>query len=341
MWLRWVLAVSLAWAAVLAACRESPGHAAPPDAAPSILTGDDGGGHPDAAAFAPSRSDGGARAFDPVDPAFVADAKSFTLKLPPRPGDWLDRFHEAGTTFEQYIRSAPVTRTAQRDRIVLQPLGPFRRDERVLLEKLREYTAAFFDCPVVVAPDLPLPQKGRRTRQEGGRRWTQHHTKVILHDVLAPRLPDSAVAYLGVTMADLYPEASWNFVFGEATLDERVGVYSLVRFFPGFTGDTETPAARTLGLLRSFKLLSHETGHMFGLQHCARFECLMNGTNSLEETDRSPAVLCPVCLEKLAWNLRLDVRHRYADLLAIYRREGLAELASWTEARLQTIGPER
>ena len=142
-------------------------------------------------------------------------------------------------------------------------------------------------------------------------------------------------------MSDLYPEPGWNFVFGEATLDERVGVYSLVRYFPGFTGEKDTPAARTLGLLRSFKVLSHETGHMFGLHHCARFECLMNGSNSLDETDRSPATLCPVCLKKLAWNLHFDMRRRYASLLAVYEREGLTELARWTEARLQKIGPER
>ena len=113
--------------------------------------------------------------------------------------------------------------------------------------------------------------------------------------MLAPRLPNDAIAYLGITMGDLYPEASWNFVFGEATLDERVGVYSLVRYFPGFTGEKDTPAARTLGLLRSFKVLSHETGHMFGLHHCARFECLMNGTNSLEETWTGAPAPCAPC----------------------------------------------
>ncbi len=339
--LRWVLILSLLASAALAACRRSPGSAPSPSAAPSVLAGDDDAGHPEAAAPPRPRLDGGARAFDPDNPAFVADPESFTPKLRPRPGDWLERFHETGNTFEEYVRSSPVTRTAERDRIVLQPLGPFRGSERKLLETLREYTAVFFDCPVIIAPDLPLPQEGRRSRQEGGRHWTQHQTKVILHDLLAPRLPDNAVAYLGITMGDLYPEPSWNFVFGEATFDERVGVYSLVRYFPGFWGEKDTPAARKLGLLRSFKVLSHETGHMFGLRHCTRFECLMNGTNSLDETDRSSATLCPVCLEKLTWNLHLDVRQRYARLLAIYRREGLAEVARWTEARLQKIGPER
>jgi archaemetzincin len=334
--LRWALIVSLLFAA-LAACRGSPRE--PPPLPPAGK--DEAEGARQAPAPASSTPVSGGRGFDPGDRAFSADPESFTPKRPPRRGDWLERFPETGTTFEEYVRSRPVTRTAQRDKIVLQPLGPFREDERKLLETLREYTAVFFDCPVVIAPDLPLPKKGRRSRHEGGQRWVQHHTQVILHEVLAPKLPDDAVAYLGITMSDLYPEASWNFVFGEATLDERVGVYSLVRYFPGFTGDEDAPAARKLGLLRSFKVLSHEAGHMFGLHHCARFECLMNGTNSLDETDRSSGTVCPVCLKKLAYNLRFDVRRRYARLLSIYQREGLTELAEWTEARLQKIGAEK
>jgi archaemetzincin len=339
--LRWLLILSLFSAALAAACSRSRGSAPSPSIAPgpTIPAAYDDASHPDAVAPPRRQSDGGARVFDPGDPAFIADPESFALKLPPRPGDWLERVAETGITFDEYVGAGPLRRTARRDRIVLQPLGPFREGERALLEKLREYTAVFFDCPVVIAPDLPLPEKGRRSHEEGGRRWTQHHTKGILHELLAPRLPDDAVAYLGITMADLYPEPSWNFVFGEATFDERVGVYSLVRFFPGFAGEKDRPAARTLGLLRSFKLLSHETGHMFGLHHCAQFECLMNGSNSLEETDRSSATLCPVCLKKLAWNLDFDTRSRYTRLLAIYQREGMTELARWTEARLQKIGP--
>jgi archaemetzincin len=311
-----------------AACREpTPAPAtAPPSASAS-------------ASAAPVRAK--AQGFDPRDRAFDPDPESFPTKRPPRPGDWLERFPETGTTFEEYVRSSPVGRTAQRTTIVLQPLGSFTADERRLLETLREYTETFFDCATTVAPDLPLPPKGRRTKREGGRAWTQHYTQVILHEVLAPRLPENAIAYLGITMSDLYPEPSWNFVFGEATLDERVGVYSLIRYFPAFEGGKDTPEARRLGLLRSFKVLSHEAGHMFSLHHCARFECLMNGTNSLDETDRSPLHECPVCLKKLAFNLRFDVRERYQKLAAIYRREGLADEARWVDERLAKIAAER
>ena len=38
---------------------------------------------------------------------------------------------------------------------------------------------------------------------------------------------------------------------------------------------------------------------MFGISHCVHFHCRMNGSDSLEESDRSPMHLCPVCLRKL------------------------------------------
>lgn len=315
----------LALPAALLACRAAP---APTRAAPSAAP-------PSAPPPPPPSSTPG---FDPWDAAYAPDPESFTRKPPPRPGDWLARFPETGSTFAEYARSRPAGRTAERDELVLQPIGPFRDDERRLLGTLRDFASAFFDCPAILAPDLPLPEKGRRRREDGSHRWTQVHTKVFLEELLPKRLPRQAIAYLGITMTDLYPEPSWNFVFGQATFEERVGVYSLARYFPSFEGEKATAESAKLALLRSFKVLTHEAGHMFSLHHCAEYECLMNGTNSLEETDRSVAHLCPVCLKKLAYNLRFDVRARYGRLQALFEREGLEEAAGWIRGRLGRIG---
>ena len=77
---------------------------------------------------------------------------------------------------------------------------------------------------------------------------------------------------------------------------------------------------------------------MFTVSHCVRYECVMNGSNSLEEMDRQPAFLCPVCLKKLAWNLGFDVRARYARLRAIYETEGLTAQVEWIDSRMRRIG---
>jgi archaemetzincin len=58
-------------------------------------------------------------------------------------------------------------------------------------------------------------------------------------------------------------------------------------------------------------VLEHETGHMVGLAHCIYFNCLMNGSNHLAESDRRPLHLCPVCLRKLQWSIGFDVVARY------------------------------
>ncbi len=277
-------------------------------------------------------------AFRSDDKAFAEDPEHFPPKRPAEEGDWLARFPETGTTFEEYQSSNFTRKTAARNRIVLQPLGPFDEQQTRLLHKLRDYTAIFFDTPTDLAQGIPLPERGRRRRTPRGPGKEQFSTRVILHEVLKPRLPKNAVAYLGVTFGDLYPEPTWNYVFGEASLEERVGVYSLVRYFASFSGEPDTAEARKTALLRSFKVLGHEAGHMFSLHHCVRYECLMNGSNSLEEMDRSPAFLCRVCLKKLAYNLRFDVRARYRRLRALYARDGLGELVHWLDARLARIG---
>ena len=55
-------------------------------------------------------------------------------------------------------------------------------------------------------------------------------------------------------------------------------------------GARETGAAqadyRLTILYRSCKVLSHEVGHLFGIEHCIYYECLMCGCNHLEEFDK-------------------------------------------------------
>jgi archaemetzincin len=272
----------------------------------------------------------------PADP-FAFDPAFFEKKRKPRLGDWLAEFHEPGQSFAQYMAQAPKGLTSKRNVIVLQPIGPFSPDELAVLETLREFASAFFQLRVRVEKPVPMPDHGKRARTSGTMAWTQYHTRTLMGDVLLPRLPEDAVCYLGITMADLYPDPSWNFVFGEATFTNRVGVYSLIRYTNRFWGRPETERSRKLALYRSFKVLAHETGHMFSLAHCTAHECLMNGSNSLDETDRSTIHLCPECLHKLQWNLKLDVLRHYRQLQVVYQRDGFADDASWIRRRIAAL----
>ena len=251
----------------------------------------------------------------------------------PTGSDWLACHHEAGETFEEYVRSDPVKLTKTRNRIVLQPVGAFTEKQTAMLTAMREFMSIYFQCKVDLFKPVPLPKKGFRTLPTG----PQYLTKSITRDILLPKLPDDAASYMGVTCADIYPGPGWNFVFGEAYLRLRVGVQSLARYYPSFWGQRRPKDEDTIVLRRALQTLTHEAGHTFSMQHCTYFQCNMNGSNSLPESDRRHIHLCPVCLKKLQWNRGFDVRKRCRGLLAFYKKRGLKPEAEWVEKRLKEL----
>jgi len=272
------------------------------------------------------------RAFAPAD--------DFEPVPAPGPSDWLAVHPESGQSFEQFVRSGPNRPDQKRNILYLQPLGEFRPGVAPPLDSLREYAAAYFALEVRVLPSLSLDRQNITTR----RNPTTGHRQLLTTDILTTlkkRIAADAFCLLGITMEDLYPEPSWNFVFGQASLRERVGVYSFARYDPAFYGVPRGgDYARTL-LRRSAKVLVHETGHMFGLAHCVYFRCVFNGSNHLDESDARPLHECPVDLRKLHHSIGFDVPQRYASLRRFYRKVGFEDEAAWTHRRLEWIvGPE-
>jgi archaemetzincin len=140
-------------------------------------------------------------------------------------------------------------------------------------------------------------------------------------------------------MTDLYPDPSWNFVFGQASTRDRVGVYSFARYDPRFYGQAPSADSRMLMLRRSLKVLAHETCHMFGIEHCVWFRCLMNGSNHLAESDARSLHLCPVDLRKLQWSIGFEVVERYRRLRDFHRQTGFEDEGQWLDKRLRFIAP--
>ena len=269
------------------------------------------------------------------------DDSDFERMGKPKPGEWLYHFHERGQSFDDYKAAHPPRPTASRRVVVLQPVGPFSSLERTILGKATEFAGIWFDLPTRIEPSLPLPESGwDRIRRFS---WLeqpvkQYKTGYFLTRLLPGGFPADAVCYLAITMVDLYPEESWNFVFGQASLSQRVGVYSMARYFPQFWGQKESPDTYYLALRRSCKVLAHEVGHIFGLAHCVYYRCAMSGSNSLEESDRRPLHLCPICLKKLQWNRGFDTIKRYEGLREFLRNQDLKEEAAWISLRLKRIG---
>jgi archaemetzincin len=141
-------------------------------------------------------------------------------------------------------------------------------------------------------------------------------------------------------MTDLYPEPSWNFVFGQAMLTGRVGVFSFARYDPAFYGEKRGTDWKKTLLRRSLKVLAHETAHMFGLGHCVYFECIVSGSNHLGETDARPMHLCPVCLRKLQKSAGFDVSAQHRALQKFYKENGFAAEAAFMSRRIKRIEGE-
>jgi len=254
---------------------------------------------------------------------------------PPQPGDWLDRHHEPGQTFRQYVHSRPIRPDARRRTIYIQPLGDFSKTQREIVNLTAEFMGLYFDLPVKIREDLPLaeiPARARRKHPSWG--MDQILTTYVLHDVLQPRLPGDAVVFLAFTPSDLWPGEGWNFVFGQASLRQRVGVWSIYR-----NGDPEeSDAAFRLCLLRTLKTATHETGHMFSMMHCTLFECNMCGSNHRAESDRRSIALCPHCLAKLCYATGADPQNRFERLIAFCKAHGLEPEQAFYEKSLQALG---
>ncbi|MEO7539020.1 MAG: archaemetzincin [Pyrinomonadaceae bacterium] len=230
-----------------------------------------------------------------------------------KPGnsDWLASHNEPGQTFEQYLDADPTKPTKERQTIYVLPLGTFTLKQRKVIDATTGYLAAFYDLPVrqMAAKELKaLYPNFRQNRLTHSRQFKTGH---ILKDVLIPILPADAAALIAFTADDLFPDESLNYVFGQASLEDRVGVWSLFRL------DDNTNERGFV--LRTLKVAVHETGHMFSMRHCTKYECVMSGTNHLAETDSRPIDACPECMAKVCWLSDTDPGDRYRRLEAYCR----------------------
>ena len=225
-------------------------------------------------------------------------------------GEWLAEHAETYQSFEDYIKSKPVRPSANRNKIYVQPMGKFSVNQNEIVNLTITYLAAFYGLQVVkleALTDTIIYKKSRINNHTGG---LQLYTEHLLDKVLRPKLPDSGVVMIGLTSIDLYPDKTWNYVFGQALLTKRVGVWSMNRFGnPSLSFE-----AYTLCLSRTIQTASHEIGHMFGIEHCIKYECCMNGSNHLQESDKAPRWFCWECLQKICWNTGYDMKKHLEEM---------------------------
>ena len=250
-------------------------------------------------------------------PSLQEDEEGFTKLGPPKRGEWRDVFKEAPQSYEKYIAGGVNRKSEKRKTFYIQPLGTAGKNYKEVLERMGLYAEPFFGVTAKVLEPIPMFEDALDAKRG------QYDASMIIH-LLADRVPDDALVYIGITDKDLYSEGM-NFVFGEASLSWRCGIYSLVRY------QTKDEALFTR---RSLKLLSHESGHILSIEHCVTYACVMQGANNLREDDSHPMHLCPIDLKKVLWNTGIDRDERYRKLQPLYEKWGLKPEAAWVAKRL-------
>ncbi len=260
-------------------------------------------------------------------PASLAQLIPFHDAMPtPRPGEWLAEHKEPGQTLAEYRKTNHVKAVPERKTIYVQILGDMTERQKKIIGTAKEYLEIYFGLPVKMLPSVSVsrfPKTAQRTHPS----WGNHQllTSYILEKVLQPRLPKDACVLIAFTGHDLYPGDGWNFVFGYASYQDRVGVWSIYR-----NGDpAESDEDYTLCLKRTLRLATHETLHMFSMLHCTQYRCNLNGVNHLQEADATPLWLCPECLGKLKLATGADLKKRFDALIAFHDKHSFADEAAF------------
>jgi len=268
------------------------------------------------------------RAFDPA----------IDFEPPHEPGedDWLAAHPEPGQSYDQFVASDPNKPDATRRVLYLLPIGAIDGEGAPPLEPLVAVIHAFYGLEVKILPPVTVADVAPTTRVNDFTRKRQ----LLAPDVLnwmSWKVPQDAYGVVGITMEDLYPDPEWNFVFGQASFKERVGVQSFARYDPAFFGDERPDGWQALVLRRATWTMVHEIGHMFGLHHCVHYQCILAGSNNQAESDRAPLHVCPACAHKLWWALRYDPAAREEALAAALTSAGFADEAAWSARRARWI----
>ncbi|HEY1342536.1 MAG TPA: archaemetzincin family Zn-dependent metalloprotease [Bryobacteraceae bacterium] len=156
------------------------------------------------------------------------------------------------------------------------------------------------------APVRPLDLSGLELAYDAQR---GQYASISALEALTRACPNDALKLIAVTGRDLFIPVL-TFVFGHAQLGGRVAVVSLARLRQEFYGLAPN---REVLLERAWKEALHETGHTFGLVHCADRTCAMSLSTNVRQIDSKHATYCGACKTRLG---RIPREYAHEDPLA-------------------------
>ncbi|AZB08737.1 Zn-dependent protease [Chryseobacterium sp. G0162] len=255
------------------------------------------------------------------------------LSTTPKPGSWRYNHDEKFQQFEDFQRSKKIKPEPGKNTIYLQPIGGFTELQKKEIEFTKEYLKIYFQLETKILPIVSnsiFPKTVKRIFKD---EQEQVLAGYVLDSVLMKRKPKDAIVLMGITERDLFPKPEWNYVFGFASYENGVGVTSIYRFANGHLTDSNFNESLT----RLMKISSHEIGHMFGISHCLNANCVMNGTNTLTETDFHYARACSLCQRKLNSSIPYDNKKRLLELKNFFEKHHLNSELARTEQDINLL----
>jgi len=170
--------------------------------------------------------------------------------------------------------------------VAIQPLG---KVAPARIERVKAGIAALYAVRIEVLPAKPLPEaayyKPRDRYKADG-----------LLDFLAKETPASFTKVVGLTERDISTTkgevADWG-IFGLGQLGGRACVVSTFRLHAN-------KATEPVFEARLAKVVNHELGHTFGLDHCPMAGCFMQDAGGkIATVDGENGKPCPACAAKL------------------------------------------
>lgn len=251
----------------------------------------------------------------------------------PHSSEWRYNHKEKFQTFDDFQKLKKIKPEAEKNIIYLQPIGEFNDLQEKQIKLTKEYLKIYFQLETKNLPTISneiFPKNVRRISKNG---QEQILASYVLDSVLIKRKPKDAVVLMGITERDLFPKPEWNYVFGLASYQNGVGVTSMYRFADGNLSESNFNKS----LERLIKISSHEIGHMFGINHCLNANCVMNGTNSITETDAHFARACSLCQYKLNSSLKYNDKKRLLELKKFFKENSFNVELSRTEKDLNLV----
>lgn len=175
--------------------------------------------------------------------------------------------------------------------IAIQPLGTF---DAKLIDAVKKQLVTKYGVEVIIKPSCPLPQEAYYPKR------ARYRAEKLL-DFLNCK-DTAATKVLGLTTVDIsttkgiYPD--WG-ILGQGQMNGRPCVVSTFRM-----KGTTTKVSDEVFRARFAKVVAHEIGHTYGLDHCPNKGCLMEDAKGTVKTVDTETDFCPSCKARLMQVLR-------------------------------------